>query len=183
MDRSYGESNMGKNMLILLPLAAAVLAGALIPIQASSGGVLGKTLGHPIWGAATSLFIGTLALLLMAWLLRLPLPALTSAFAGPWWMWIGGITGAIYVATTLSLIPRIGAANLIVCVIAGQMVVALLLDHFGLLGLPVKHITTARAVGVLFMIAGLLITQISFGKIASDQQVASEVHARNNAKD
>jgi transporter family-2 protein len=172
---------MWKNMLILLPMAAAVLAGALIPIQASSGGVLGKTLGHPIWGAATSLFIGTMALSLMAWLLRLPLPALSSTFSGPWWMWIGGITGAIYVATTLALIPRIGAANLIVCVIAGQMVVALLLDHFGLLGLPVKHITTVRVVGVVIMIVGLLITQMSFGKITSAQQVASAEHSRTNA--
>jgi transporter family-2 protein len=172
---------MWKNMLILLPMAAAVLAGALIPIQASSGGVLGKTLGHPIWGAATSLFIGTMALSLVAWVLRLPLPAFSSTLPGPWWMWIGGITGAIYVATTLALIPRIGAANLIVCVIAGQMVVALLLDHFGLLGLPVKHITTVRAVGVLIMIAGLLITQMSFGKITSAQQVASAERSRTNA--
>jgi transporter family-2 protein len=96
-------------------------------------------------------------------------------------MWIGGITGAIYVATTLALIPRIGAANLIVCVIAGQMVVALLLDHFGLLGLPVKHITTVRVVGVVIMIVGLLITQMSFGKITSAQQVASAEHSRTNA--
>lgn len=55
---------MWKNIILLLPMAAAVLAGALIPIQASSGGMLGKTLGHPIWGAATSLFIGTITLLL-----------------------------------------------------------------------------------------------------------------------
>lgn len=168
---------MWKNMLLTLPMVAAVLAGALIPIQASSGGVLGKTLGHPIWGAATSLFVGTLVLLLMGWLLRLPVPVLSSVFDGPWWMWIGGITGAIYVATTLALIPKIGAANLIVCVIAGQMVIALLLDHFGLLGLPVNHITTERAVGVNLMIAGLLVTQINF----ASKQLIQPSHGEANS--
>jgi transporter family-2 protein len=153
---------MSKNMLFtLLPLAVAVLAGALIPIQASSGGALGRALGHPIWGAATSLFIGTTVLLVTGLILRLPAPAYSSAVAAPWWVWVGGITGAIYVGTTLALIPRIGAANLIVCVIAGQMAVALLLDHFGLMGLPIKHITTGRAIGVLLMIAGLLVTQLN----------------------
>jgi transporter family-2 protein len=173
------ESMMSKTtVLTLLPIGAAVLAGALIPIQAASGGSLGRALGHPIWGAAMALFIGTLALLLMAVILRLPAPAMSSAFAGPWWICIGGVTGAIYVGTTLALIPRIGAANLIVCVIAGQMVVALLLDNFGLLGLSVKQITATRAAGVLLMLAGLLVTQVSKASTpASEKEIGSHCPA------
>ncbi|MFV2949588.1 DMT family transporter [Pseudomonas japonica] len=148
-------------LLALLPLAMSVMAGALIPVQAASGGTLGRTLGHPLWGAAVALFIGFFAIVITAVTLRLPTPSFSNAIQGPWWMWIGGITGAIYVATSLALLPKVGAANFILCVIAGQMIAALLLDHFGLLGLAVKPVTVGRVLGVLVMIIGLLIAQYS----------------------
>jgi len=139
----------------------SVMAGALIPVQAASGGTLGRTLGHPLWGAAVALLIGFLAIVITAFTLRLPTPSFSSAIQGPWWMWIGGITGAIYVTTSLALLPKVGAANFILCVIAGQMIAALLLDHFGLLGLAVKPVNVGRVLGVLVMIIGLLIAQYS----------------------
>lgn len=159
----------------ILPMAA-FLAGALIPIQATSGAVLGRALGSPLWGAAVALLIGTIAILIVALMLRLPIPAISTALHGPWWMWIGGITGAIYVATSLAIISRIGAGSFIVCVIAGQMAAALLIDHFGLLGLDIKPITMGRAMGVSLMFVGLLIAQFS-----SAAPTPSKISAMNSA--
>ena len=162
-------------VLTILPMAA-LLAGALIPIQAASGGALGRALGSPLWGAAAALLIGTIAILIVTLMLRLPVPAISTALHGSWWMWIGGITGAIYVATSLAIIPRIGAGSFIVCVIAGQMATALLLDHFGLLGLEIKPITMGRAMGVSLMFVGLLIAQLS-----SAAPIPSKISATNSA--
>jgi transporter family-2 protein len=167
-------------LLSVLPLAMAVMAGALIPVQAASGGTLGRVLGNPLWGAAVALFIGFFALLIVAFALRLPLPSMSNALQGPWWMWIGGITGAIYVATSLALLPKIGAAGFIVCVIAGQMIAAMLLDHFGLLGLTVKPINMGRAIGVGIMFVGLLVAQFTGTNLSPsvEKKPQSEVTSR-----
>lgn len=168
-------------MLTLLPLAMSVMAGALIPVQAASGGALGRILGNPIWGASVALLIGFLALVITAVTIRLPMPNFAAAFQGPWWIWIGGITGAIYVATSLSLLPKVGAANFILCVIAGQMIAALLLDHFGLLGLSVKPVNLGRILGVVIMLIGLTVAQYSSAQIRPVTRADAEntTHASN----
>lgn len=141
----------------LIPIALAVIAGALIPVQGSSGAALGRYVGHPVWAAATSLSIAVLALVVSGLLMKLPAPQFAQAIKAPWWVWVGGITGAIYVVTSLVLIPRVGAAAFIVSVIGGQMIAALVLDHFGLLGLPVKPVTLTRVAGIAVIFAGILI--------------------------
>ncbi|WP_321957352.1 DMT family transporter [Paraburkholderia bannensis] len=153
-------------LLSALPLAAALLAGTLIPVQAASSGTLGRILGSPVWGAAIALFIGAIALVIAGIVMRVPMPAFAVVSAGPWWMWIGGITGAVYVVTCVALIPRTGAGTFLVCVVAGQMLAALLLDHFGLLGLATRPATLGRAAGILVMFAGILITQLTVARPA-----------------
>ncbi|WP_028695909.1 DMT family transporter [Pseudomonas cremoricolorata] len=166
-------------LLTLLPLAMSLMAGALIPVQAASGGALGRILGSPLWGAAVAMGIGCLALLITALALRLPLPNFIAAGHGPWWLWLGGFTGAVYVATSLALLPKVGAANFMLCVIVGQMIAALLLDHFGLLGLPVKPVTLGRVLGIAIMLAGLVVALQSGGQakpaVAVEQEQASRV--------
>ncbi|MBD8730411.1 DMT family transporter [Pseudomonas sp. CFBP 13710] len=157
------ESLMLNRTLLVgsLPLAISVMAGVLIPVQAASGGMLARLLGNPLWGAAVALLIGFIVLASTAVTIRLPAPDFVAAFQGPWWIWIGGITGAVYVATSLFLLPKVGAASFILCVIAGQMVAALLLDHFGLLGLAVKPVGFGRISGIAIMLIGLAIAQYS----------------------
>jgi len=58
------------------------------------------------------------------------------------------------------------------------MVVALLLDHFGLLGLPVKHITNGRAIGVFLMIAGLLVIQANNESRPVNETIAASRSAK-----
>lgn len=152
---------VGKTALYLfLPMLTAFMAGTLIPVQAASGATLGRMLGHPLWGAAVALGIGVVAILIVVILMRLPVPDFQSAVRGPWWMWIGGVTGAVYVATSLALLPKVGASGFLLCVIAGQMIAAMLLDHFGLLGLTAKPVSFGRLMGVGIMLLGLVVAQL-----------------------
>ncbi len=145
----------------LLMLAAAIFAGAVVPLQAGANANLGRLLGHPLWATTVSLGVSLALILPMLIALRAPLPSLAAAFKGPWWIWIGGAAGVIYMTAALLLAPKLGAASFIVAVIAGQMAVSLLMDHFGLMGFPAKPVNAARLTGLLFIVGGMVITQIA----------------------
>lgn len=140
---------------------AALVAGALVPFQAGSNAALGRTLGHPLWATLVSLLISLLVLLPVLLSLRIPAPLLGQAGQLPFWGWLGGVAGVIYISAALLLTPRLGATGFIVCVIAGQMLASLLIDHFGLMGLPLKEINLGRVGGVLLILIGMLVVQWS----------------------
>lgn len=141
----------------LLPAGAAVLAGAVLPFQAASNAAVGRALGHPFWGALTSLAISALVVVGILVLSRAPAPNLQTAFHGPWWLWVGGVLGAIYVGSAAAVTPRLGAGGFLVCVVAGQMLAAVLVDQLGLMGLAVKPINLLRIVGVILILGGVLL--------------------------
>jgi transporter family-2 protein len=98
-----------------------------------------------------------------------------QAASGSTRMWIGGVTGALYVVMSLALLPRIGAGTFIVCVVAGQMTSALLLDHFGILGLATKPITLGRVAGVVVIFVGILITQLNSTVVSTPRETATKL--------
>ena len=140
---------------------AALVAGALVPFQAGSNAALGRALGHPLWATVVSLLVSLLVVLPVILALRVPAPMLGQTGALPLWAWFGGVAGVIYITAALMLTPRLGATGFIVCVIAGQMLVSMLIDHFGLMGLAVKEINLRRVGGVLLIFAGMLMVQWS----------------------
>ena len=88
-----------------------------------------------------------------------PAPA---AFAGlPWYAWIGGLYGAIFVAVAAYAAPRIGLASLITIGIGGQIAMALWLDHLGALGLPREPINPGRLIGATLVLAGVVLVRRS----------------------
>ncbi|VVD62273.1 DMT family transporter [Pandoraea anhela] len=144
---------------VLLPLGVALFAGAVVPFQAGSNAALGRTLGHPLWATVASLLVSLLVVLPVLIGMRAGLPNVAAAARGPWWLWIGGVAGVAYITAALVLTPRLGAANFIVCVVAGQVVASLLIDHFGLMGLAVKPVNLVRVAGVVLIIAGMVVVQ------------------------
>lgn len=71
----------------------------------------------------------------------------------------GGISGAIFITATMLALPRIGIALTIGLVVAGQIIVAVLLDHFGILVTERHNINVWRGLGILLIIAGVAIVQ------------------------
>lgn len=142
-----------------MPLGVALLAGAMIPFQAGSNATLGRALGHPLWATVISLVISLVAVVPVLLALRAPPPNLAAAAQGPWWQWIGGLFGVIYITAALWLAPRMGAANFIVGAVAGQLLASMLVDHFGLVGLPARPVTLARLAGVVLVLAGICVMQ------------------------
>jgi transporter family-2 protein len=112
-------------------------------------------MGHPILASLVSFVVGTAALLTYALILRLPLPATQSLTQSPWWVWTGGLLGAFFVTATIIVAPRLGAAISVSLIIAGQLLVALALDHFGLLGFPERPLNGWRVMGAVLLVIGV----------------------------
>jgi len=66
-----------------------------------------------------------------------------------------GVLGACLVFAIAWLIPRVGAGNVMITLLAGQVIGGLIMSHYGWLGSPVQPITVVKAVGVLVMIGGV----------------------------
>jgi transporter family-2 protein len=79
--------------------------------------------------------------------------------AAPWWIWVGGLCGANYIVIAILLAPRLGAATLIAVTVAGQMLVSIVLDHFGFVGYPVHPVNAWRIVGAGLLLAGVGLIQ------------------------
>ncbi len=141
-------------------LGLALLAGLLIPFQAGANTEIGRRLGHPLHGAVTNFLVGAAVLLLAAAFVARELPPYARVVANggtPWWAWTGGLMGATFVLIAILAVPKIGSLNLQLLMLSGQLVAALAIDRFGLVGIAAREVTPLRLIGVGFVIFGALL--------------------------
>lgn len=143
--------------MVWLYLLVCLVAGALMPLQAGVNAQLARWVGHPVTASLVSFAVGTLALLAYTLTLRPQLPAHSSLADAPWWVWVGGLLGAVFVTAAAAFAPRLGAATFISVTIAGQVLVSVLLDHFGVVGFAARPVTALRLVGALLLVAGVML--------------------------
>ena len=136
-----------------ITLIVALLAGFLMSVQAPTNAILGKASGSPVVAAFISFVVGTLALgaMVAATSGRLFAPELKAV---PWYAWLGGFYGAFFVAIAAFGAPRIGVGPLLTAAIAGQLIGAIVLDHFGLLGLTRQPVSMEKLAGVALVLFG-----------------------------
>ncbi len=146
-------------------IALALVAGAALPLQGAVNARLRADLDAPIAAGAFSFLVATAAMsLLLAASLAFAAaarPQLSQLERLPWWGWLGGLCGAVYVTSVFLLIPEIGAAPTIALTVAGQQVASVFVDRFGLLALPQRPISRARLAGVALLLAGVGLVQLA----------------------
>ena len=144
---------------LLLPAAIlAFLAGCLIAIQAPTNALLARGVGSPVNAALISFIVGSLALMAVAFALGArPGPGAVRAL--PWYAWIGGLYGAVFVAVAAFAAPRMGVTYFLMVAIAGQLIMALLLDRLGAFGVPRVEVSSMRVAGVLLVLAGAFLVR------------------------
>ena len=138
---------------------SALLAGMVLPLQAVINGRLSKEIGSPVLASFVSFFVGTVCLGLYCLATRVALPSAQSPGRLPPWLWMGGMIGALYMVGVVSLVPRLGVSVTMGLVIAGQIVLAACLDHFGLLGLHTHPLNAGRLLGIALLIAGVILVK------------------------
>ncbi|MCK6255249.1 DMT family transporter [Fictibacillus sp. KIGAM418] len=139
---------MAKVIVLLL----ALFSGMGQSMQAAVNGTLGKKIGS-IEGAFVSFFTGTVMLLIL--MLIWGNGSLSTVWNVPKWNLIGGVLGAIYVFIVIMAVPKIGVTSAITAVIIGQLIMSVVIDHFGWFGNEPFHFTYKRMIGLVLMFAGL----------------------------
>lgn len=142
--------------------ALALLAGLLMASQSAINGHLGLLIGSSVKAALISFAIGTLALICIAVCLRLKIRVQVPAgkTSNPWWMWAGGILGALYVFGMAFLVPVLGTGLTVILALTGMMSGSLLVDKFGLLQAPKRPVTLLQVVSLLVMLAGIALIRL-----------------------
>jgi transporter family-2 protein len=139
-----------------LAVLLAAIAGVLVGMQAPVNSRLGRELGS-VQAAAFSFVIGTVALVLIASLFYGGLGSFGNAGKAPWWALVGGLLGAVYVTVAILTVSTLGVSGLTAIVISGQLVAAVVIDRFGLLGIAKQSIGVGRVIGLVLLVVGVLL--------------------------
>lgn len=143
-----------KTPLLLL----SVFLGVVLTVHLAMNGVVGVAINNARVGNAVFWCVGALTAVVIG---------LTGWQSGA----LGGLTtinpilltagamGASLVFGIAYLIPRVGAGPFTYALLAGQIVSAMVLSHYGWLGSPKQPITATGIVGVIVMIAGIILTR------------------------
>lgn len=143
---------------MLLSMIAVVLAGGATALQAPTNARMMTAVGSPVNAAFVSFAVGTAALGILAVILQTR-PDMAAARGLPWYAWVGGLYGAIFVVAAAWGVPRLGVALTITLMVAGQLLIGLILDHFGAFGTTAHPISLGRIAGVALVVAGVLMVR------------------------
>lgn len=142
----------------LFSIVLIILAGGATALQAPTNARLMTAVGSPVNAAFVSFAVGTAVLGLMAVLFQTR-PDMVAARSLPWYAWIGGLYGVVFVIAATWGVPRLGVALTITLMVAGQLLISLILDHFGAFGAPQQPINLGRLAGVALVIGGVIMVR------------------------
>lgn len=104
--------------------------------------MLRKNVVSPLLSSFVSFGFGSILLILLIFVQNEPLAVSTETLSqSPWWIWFGGLLGAIYIGGIVLIVPQIGTGGAIVTSLFGLLVGSLLIDQFGLLGATKNRLT------------------------------------------
>ena len=141
-------------------MAIVALAGAATALQAPINARLATAVGSSVNAALVSFAVGTIALIGLALVLQVR-PDMAATRALPWYAWVGGLCGVVFVIAATWGVPRLGVATTITLMVAGQLLLGLILDHFGAFGAPRQPINIGKMAGVALVIGGVLLVRRS----------------------
>ena len=144
----------------LIAILIVVLAGGATALQAPTNAKLATAVASPVNAAFISFTVGTTVLGIVAALMHTR-PDIAAARSLPWYAWLGGVYGACFVVAAAWGVPRLGVAMTITLMVGGQLLLSLVLDHFGALGVPRQPLNLGRIAGVGLVLAGVLLVRRS----------------------
>ncbi len=135
----------------VITIVIGVLGGLAVGIQSPLIGGMGQRVG----AASSSLILSISGAVFSVLLLLARGGENIGAWRTlPWYMLVCGIFGVVIALTITYTIPKVGAGVAATLIIIGQLMAGMLVDHFGLFGVPVRPVDISRAVAVLFLLVG-----------------------------
>ena len=138
-------------------LIIALAAGVALATQSAINTQLAKAMsGEAVIATFISFAVGTIVLFFIAWVKTDLWGNLSAIPSQPWWKLIGGVLGAIVVFTTVLLAPKLGITAMLFFIIVGQLITAATIDHFGLIGMPIREVNVTKFIGLIIVAFGLV---------------------------
>ena len=134
----------------------ALMAGAFLPVQAGLNSKLGKAVDSPLYAALFSFLVGTAGLLLYILLTKQHF-SWSGVKDAPGYIWLGGLMGAFYVTIIILAFPVLGPGLTFGLIVAGQMLVSILLEHFNILVAQPNPVNYMKILGISLVVAGVII--------------------------
>lgn len=138
-------------------LIIALAAGVALATQSAINTQLAKAMsGEAVIATFISFAVGMIVLFFIAWVKTDLWGNLSTVPSQPWWKLIGGILGAVVVFTTVLLAPKLGITAMLFFIIIGQLITAATIDHFGLIGMPIREVNITKFIGLIIVAFGLV---------------------------
>ncbi|MGG1660420.1 DMT family transporter [Brevibacillus sp. NRS-1366] len=154
----------------MLFICFVILTGATLPIQAAVNVRLRQLTSSSYSAAMVSFLVGTMILVLLTFSSgQIKMADLRPVTSYPWWIWIGGFIGVVMILTTTYCLPKLGSALTFSLTLIGQMLMAIIIDHFGLLHMPIHEASLPKILGIALIIAGIFCIQYKKSSVSTQK--------------
>lgn len=161
LKRNRNALNVSSNAVWLWRLLG-VSAGVVTSIQAAVNGELARILHSSLYAALVSFWGGALVLILFTYFKEGGFGRIKQAFGEnrPWWVWLGGVFGAVFVFGLTMLVPILGTGQAVIFSLSGLIVGSILVDKFGLFGVASKAILPIQLFGLSVLMGGVMLIRL-----------------------
>lgn len=144
--------------VLLYAIIACVVAGMLNAMQGPTNAMLARPFNSPVNAAFVSFAVGTAVLLVLILAFRVK-PDWTGVRTLPWYAWLGGAYGVVFVVAAAYSAPRLGVASTITLMVAGQLIASLAVDHFGTFGVVARPVNLVKLAGIALVFLGVVLVR------------------------
>jgi transporter family-2 protein len=140
---------------ILLIILIGLVGGIAVGLQAPMASMITQRLG--IFESVFIVHLGGAIIALLP-LLFYSGGKLAQWRSVPWYTLGAGVFGLVVIGALSYMIPRVGVGAAVITIVAGQMLVSTVLDHFGWLGGMGRPMDPTRAIGLAVVLVGVWLT-------------------------
>lgn len=137
-----------------IAIILAFIVGLLMPFQAIVNSRLAIEIGSSLMAALVSFTGGFVIFLIINLFSPGPIFSIKQLSEVPLYQLTGGIFGAIFIISAIFVLPKLGPTIWVGLIIAGQLTMSLILDHYGFMGVPINPINLYRVFGVIALALG-----------------------------
>ena len=145
------RTDMQTTLYFILAFSMGLIMSIYLPMNSS----VAKYLGSAVTANVTFFFLALLTSILIL-LLSGHFTAVNQLKNVPVFLYLTGVISAFVVLGTTYLIPHIGARKFFILLITGQILMAIVVSHFGILESPKDPITLKKIIGAVLVLAGAI---------------------------
>ncbi len=144
------------NIVLLYPIIIFI-AGAMTALQPLINARLVHHVDNAVWASFISFAVGTIILLIIAMFMSGRVTPINTEGL-KWWMFMGGLLGAVFVTAAIYAVPHLGVATMVALLIAGQLIFSAILSHYGVLADIARPMTWTKLSGLILLGIGAILT-------------------------